>query len=102
MALPEDCQQLLVGDLLGVVIHLDGFGVVAQVCVRRVLFGSAGIADSGADDSLYQPELGFDTPESAQSERGGFIVLRRCRIDRRYGHGCVCGCVGLHMLLLIQ
>ena len=86
VALPEDIQQLAVGDTLGVKIHLHGFRVVTDVAVVRIVRPSPSVAYTCANHTFDHPELGFDSPESPQSEgcgledhRCGCIDDRRCR-----------------------
>jgi hypothetical protein len=65
---PENVQQLAVSDTRGVIIHLDGLGMIADIPVTRCLFPAAGIPDPRTNDAFDNPEPGFDPPESAQTE----------------------------------
>jgi hypothetical protein len=51
VVLPEDVEQLFVGEFGGVIVHFDRFGVAcavgADVFVGRALGGSAGVTDAG-------------------------------------------------------
>ena len=51
MAVPENVQQCLITDDGRVVIYLDGFGMVAEAVIDRIILIAPGVADTGADDS---------------------------------------------------
>lgn len=85
VAFPEEGAQLRIGDAFRVIVYLHGFGVIADVAVIGVLRRSAGIAHTGADNAFDKPEPGFDAPESAQAEGGGFEFLGSRPVNGRYG-----------------
>src|SRR6266508_1332102 len=63
---PEDVQQLVVGDYLGVAGR-----VRAHVLVGRIVERPARIADARLRDAVELAERGFDAPETAGAERCG-------------------------------
>jgi hypothetical protein len=69
---PEDVEQLLVRDPLGVVGHLDDLGVAgrvrADVLVGGVLERAALVADLSLGDAVDLTERGLDAPEAAGAE----------------------------------
>ncbi len=81
MFLPENIQQVFIGDLLRVIVDLDGFGMIPQTVICRVFLCAARIADTGADNAFFTPEPGVRAPESAHCEGGGFRLRRGSRID---------------------
>ena len=46
MAAPENIEQFLVGDAVGVVVDLDRLRMVAEAIVRGVVFAPSRVADS--------------------------------------------------------
>ena len=85
MTFPEDGQKLRIGDALRIIVDLHGLGVIANVAIIGAGGGAAGVAYTGADDAIDQPELGFNTPESAQAEGSGFECIGGRPVDGRYG-----------------
>jgi hypothetical protein len=49
--LPEELQQVRIGDVAGVIVDLEGLGVISELLVRRIRLRAAGVADAGPDDS---------------------------------------------------
>lgn len=92
MTLPEMLQQLVVGDLRRVVIDLDGFRVISNAMIRWIFCCAAGISNSSANNAIYNPEPGFDTPKSAKPKRGGCNHIRLPGIDwyHRFYFHCMC------------
>ena len=74
VVVPEDVEELGVGDLFRIVSDADGFGVAgavgADVLVGRILGGTAGIADFGDEDTFGLAEGFFDAPKATSSENG--------------------------------
>src|SRR5438093_559976 len=70
---PEDVQELLVGDLLGVVRDVDHLCVSgrvrADVLIGRVVERAALVADLGLGDTVQLAERRLDAPETAGAER---------------------------------
>lgn len=83
MAFPKNINHLSVGDAPRVIVHLNRFRVITDTAIGWVRLAAAGVAHAGADDSVDDPEPGFDAPESPQTERCGFERRRRLRIDGR-------------------
>ena len=83
MAGPEDIQEVLVGDLSGIVFDLYRLSVVAEVMVGGILQGPASIADARPNDAGGAPEPGVGPPESAEAERCRFGVSWCGRVYRR-------------------
>ena len=71
----ENIEQGLVGDLFGIVEHLNGLGVfgaaVAHLLVGGVFFFASGVAAYYVDYALDPFERGFGTPETAAG-KGSF------------------------------
>src|SRR5262249_30303859 len=71
---PEYCEEILVADLGGIELDLDGFGVAggigADLLVGGVLRSAPRIADIGPDDTFPLPERSLDTPEAACGKYG--------------------------------
>src|SRR5205807_3187664 len=66
---PEDAQQILIRNLGRIVLDFHHFRVPgpsrADILIRWVLEGAAGITDRRRNDALYLPERGFHAPEAA-------------------------------------
>ena len=86
VAIPEDGQQLLVGDLRGIVVDLDGLTVIAQITVGGILLSAARVSDARANNAAKTPEPGVGAPESAHGEGGCFRLGLREGINGRHGH----------------
>ena len=65
VAFPEQIQEFMVCDLIWVVVDLNGLGVIAQVVIGGSFLRSPGVSYTGTDNSLYAPEPGIRSPESA-------------------------------------
>ena len=83
VAFPEYDQQLIVCDAPRVVIDLNRLRVVSDIAVIRVFSGSSAIPHTRSDDTRKNPEPGFDSPESPQTEGSGLKSIGRSRIDGR-------------------
>lgn len=70
MTLPEDVEQLFVGDDFGVEVDLDGFGVVSDALIGRVFSFAPRVTNASADDAREAPKLGVRAPESAEGKGG--------------------------------
>jgi hypothetical protein len=81
---PEDVQQFLVGDDGGIVVDLNGLGVIAEAVIGGILLGAARVSYPGADDAVDGPELGIRTPESAEGKGGGLRFGGHCGIYGRH------------------
>ncbi len=81
---PVDVKYLLVRDLRGIEIDLNGLGVIADTVIRWVLGRSARVANARANDARQNPKLGFGMPESAERESSGFDFRGRLLINRRH------------------
>ena len=72
--IPEDFEQIVIADDLGIEGNLDHFGVAgairANVLIGGVIDLAAGIADRRGFDARQTPERGFDAPETARTECG--------------------------------
>src|SRR5437899_148939 len=81
MRVPEDVEQLLVRDLLGVEGNLDRLGVACRVradlLVGRILGAPAGVADAGPRDARSPAEVRLDTPEAPCCECGFLCHIRQ-------------------------
>ena len=80
----EDAEELAVGDLRGIVDHLDGFGVAGGFGADLVVGGgggrAAGVANRGGEYAFYTLEDRLRAPETASGEdRGGFAGFGRQR-----------------------
>ena len=82
VAFPENVKQLSISDALRVIVHLDGLGVITHLYVGRCIHPAAGIAYACTYYPFNDPELGFDSPESAKAKVGCLKNGRRGRIDR--------------------
>src|SRR3954451_1560148 len=91
VVLPEELEDLLVGDLLGVEDDQHGLRVAglaaAGLFVGRVGRVAARVADRGRVDALGLPEHALRAPEAAHADDGGLQVLRERRLDRRAEDG---------------
>src|SRR5690606_18684503 len=93
VALPEDLEQVGVGDLLRVEDDADRLGVAggagADLFVGRVGGVSALVADGGGDDSALgaqPPEGALHAPEAAHAEVGDLAAGRVGRGERGAQH----------------
>src|SRR5687768_7418464 len=72
---PEDLEELIEGDDLGIERHLDDFGVTGRVTadlpVRGVLDDPAAVAGDGVDHAGDLAEQVLDAPEAAGAEGRG-------------------------------
>ena len=72
--LPEDLQEIVVGDLGGIEFHFDGFGVAGAVGANFFIGGilgfAADVADARGDHSGYLAESRFHSPETSCCECG--------------------------------
>ena len=84
MAPPKNRQQLVIGDLRGIIVYLDGLGVIAKIMISGTLFCSSRISHPGAHHAFEDPEPGVRTPESPQGKGRGFGFGWRCRIYGGY------------------
>ena len=75
VVVPEDVEELVVGNFGWIVGDADGFGVTgvvsADVPVRWILGGAAGVTDFGDEDAFGLTEGFFDAPEATGGEDGG-------------------------------
>ena len=81
--MPENVQQLAVSDSPGIIVHLNRLGVIAHIVIVRIRMAAAGVAHAGSDDTIDNPEPGFDAPESPQSKGCRLENIRRVLIDVR-------------------
>src|SRR3989338_7926427 len=76
VGLPEDCEELFVGNLCGIKRHLDDFRVTrligADVLVGRVSHRPTHIPYLRIDDAQSRSESLLYSPEAAGSEGGDF------------------------------
>src|SRR5690349_19129193 len=87
MPLPEDLQQLVEPDLLGVVgdehdLRVTG-APAADLLVGRVRGRAAGVADGRAVDAGRLPEHALRAPEAAEGEYGGADAVGERLADGR-------------------
>src|SRR5262249_29474638 len=86
VVLPEDLEELAVGDGGGVVDGEDDLGVPgapgAHLLVGGVGGVAAGVADCGGVDARELPEQPLGAPEAAHAEHGGGHALRERGNDR--------------------
>ena len=68
MSCKEKGEQLFIADDVGIVVDLNGLGVVRQVVIGGVLGTPSGVAYTRPDNAVETPELGVGTPESAQGK----------------------------------
>ena len=83
VVLPKHLEQLAVVGLIGVVLDLDGLGVVAQVVVGRLVLLAPRITDLSSDDSIGTSKLGLGEPKSGHGE-GGLLSGHR-GFQQRHG-----------------
>src|SRR6266568_441387 len=73
VVLPEDVQELLVGDLGGVELDLDRLGMAAaaaaDLLVGRALGGPAGVPHGGGDYPGRHPERRLNPPEATPGKQ---------------------------------
>jgi hypothetical protein len=81
VAVPEEIEQLFIGDYSGVEIELKRLGVVAEFVIGGVLLAAPGIAYTRPYYSWKTPEPGVRAPESAKREGGRLQMRRRHGID---------------------
>lgn len=86
VAVPEDVEQLLVGNLSRIKIELEGLGMVAETVIGWVQLFAAGVTDPGADHAFDTPKLGVWSPESTQGKGGRFEVRGCSSVDGRNGN----------------
>ena len=72
MVVPENVDQVTVGNDGWIEIDLDRFGMIPNAEVSRVCFFATAVANSGANNALQAPKLGVRSPESAHGEGGCF------------------------------
>src|SRR5215211_8125012 len=69
VALPERVEQLLVGDRVRVILHLDGLGMAsaaaADPLVRRILDLAARVTHGRTGHARQCAESGLDSPETS-------------------------------------
>src|SRR5688572_4515831 len=74
MRLPEELQQLLVSDSLGVIHDTHGLGVAGHAAADFLVGGIGGraslVADGGDDHARLLPEVLLLAPETAERELG--------------------------------
>src|ERR1039458_9040269 len=79
VGLPEDPQQLRVGDLLRVVDHQHGLSIAgaaaADLLVARVGTDPAAVTDRGGVNPRQLPKVPLGTPETAHREDGPLGAL---------------------------
>src|SRR5829696_2149818 len=95
VCLPEHCEQVPVGDLLGVEDDEHGLGVsgmtAANLLVGRVWGKASRVADCCRVDAIDLPELALDAPEAAETEDRGAHTLGDRRLKWRAEHGVSLG-----------
>ena len=84
MALPEDGQNIRIGNDSGIVIHLERFGVIAKAVIGWVDLFATCIASAGPYDSRETPKLGVGSPESTKREGGCLNVWWLSCVNGRY------------------
>src|SRR5690348_8033643 len=71
--LPEQVEQLLIGNLLWIELHFDSFGVSrgvrANFLVIRIRRVPAGVTHRRRTDALHLPERVLDAPEASRRKR---------------------------------
>ena len=72
MTVPEQIGQFPVGNLFRVEFDLNRLGMIPQFAVRGIFFCPPRVSHTGPLDSFDAPEPGIHSPESAESEGGGF------------------------------
>jgi len=85
VTLPEQLQQILVGDYRRVEVDLEALGLVAERAVGGVWMVAARVADTRAPDPVDEPEPGVRSPESTNRERRGLQLIGDLQIDRWQG-----------------
>lgn len=86
--LPEDFQQVTIGDFFRIIIDRKRFGVVIEIVVARILFLTSAISGTGAENAVETPELGVGAPESSEAEGGGFVFdFRRVPVGGQFRRG---------------
>jgi hypothetical protein len=83
----ERGEELVVRHDARVEVELERFAVIAQVVIRRIDAGAAGIADARADDSAVTPEPGVGRPESTERE-GGRLGHRLGGVEEEHAVMC--------------
>lgn len=87
VTVPEEVGQFTVGEFFRDEFDLNRFGMIPQIVICRVFFGSSRVSDTGPRDAFNDPEPGIRSPESAECE-SGYFRLRFRRIALRKYHGC--------------
>lgn len=90
MTSPEGPEQIAVRYLRGIVVDLDGLGMVAESMVGGVLFFPACVPHARPDNASQAPEPGVRAPESAHCKGGRSDLFWREGVDqgfRRVGRG---------------
>lgn len=80
---PEDREEILEADDLGVIVDLGGLGVIAEIVVSWIARAAASIANTSPDDTGETPELGVGTPESSKGEGHRLDMFRWISVDER-------------------
>src|SRR5580700_10630285 len=80
---PENIEQLIVAELLGIKRDLDDFGMAgrigADVLVAGVFRASAAVADRGVQNAWDAAKRGFNTPETSRAKCSDFLhVIPPC------------------------
>ncbi len=57
MPAPKCVQQLPIGDNARVILHTDGFRIIANAFISWITRSTAGIAYAGSDNPIDAPEL---------------------------------------------
>eukprot|EP00303_Exanthemachrysis_gayraliae_P007697 CAMPEP_0206013680 /NCGR_PEP_ID=MMETSP1464-20131121/16910_1 /ASSEMBLY_ACC=CAM_ASM_001124 /TAXON_ID=119497 /ORGANISM="Exanthemachrysis gayraliae, Strain RCC1523" /LENGTH=256 /DNA_ID=CAMNT_0053387409 /DNA_START=205 /DNA_END=973 /DNA_ORIENTATION=- len=84
--LPEDAEDLLVGELARVELHPERLRVVRYGVVRGPLSRAPAVANHGAQDAWGLVKGGLRVPESPEGEGGG-LGLRGLHGGGSFGHG---------------
>jgi len=86
VAAPKHIEKFRVGNKIGVIIDLNRLRMIPDTVVGWIFGGTAGVADTSADNSRHLPKLGIRSPESPQCKGGGFdLSIRRSFLARGVG-----------------
>lgn len=73
MAVPEVIENLAIAGQCRIEIDRDGLGLITEIVISWMRFGTAAVTDARAQDPVETPKLGIRAPESSNAEGGGFI-----------------------------
>jgi hypothetical protein len=72
VAAPENMEEFFVGNLLRVIVYLNGLGVITQTVIIRIRLRSPCVPHTRPNHAFDAAEPGIRAPESPHGKRSGF------------------------------